>query len=101
MFISMLSTAIDLVASTHHHTSGHHSSSSGFFKVIPLLFLLTGPAFYFYQYTRYRNKDKRHHHETETLSDIANMRTLDQCVNSVSNSRDSRMSGANEHQVSG
>lgn len=54
-----------------------------------------------YQYTRYRNKNKRHHHETETLSDIANLRVLDQRVDSVSNSRNSRMSGANEREVRG
>ena len=68
---------------------------------IPLQFLLTGPALFMYQYTRYRNKNKRHHHEKETLSDIANLRVLDQRVVSVSNSRNSRMSGAYAREVRG
>jgi hypothetical protein len=91
----MLSTAVDVVLASSHH------SSSGSGEWIPFLFLLTGPAFFMFQYTRYRNKNKRHHHETETLADVANLRTMDQCVNSVSNSRNSRMSGANEREVRG
>lgn len=98
MVISMLSTAVDILATNHHHTS---SSSSGNGEWIPFLFLLTGPAFFMYQYTRYRNKNKRHHHERETLSDIANMQTMDQYAQSVTNSRDSRMSGSNEREVRG
>ncbi|GAS89183.1 hypothetical protein [Mycolicibacterium brisbanense] len=98
MDISMLSMAVDIVASSHHHSS---SSSSGGSEWIPFLFLLTGPAFFMYQYSRYRNKNKRHHHERETLSEIANMQAMDQFAQSVTNSRDSRMSGANEREVLG
>ena len=96
----MLSTAVDLVlnASSHHASS---SSSSDDFDWIPLLFLLSGPAFFMYQYTRYRNKDKRHHHERETLSEIANIQTMDQDLRSDRNSSHSRMGGANEHEVRG
>jgi hypothetical protein len=54
-----------------------------------------------YQYTRYRNKDKRHHHERETLSEVANLQVMDQYFRSDRNSRHSRMSGANEHEVRG
>lgn len=95
----MLSTAVDVVLATSHHASS--SSSSDVAELIPLLFLLTGPAFFMYQYTRYRNKNKRHHHESETLSDIANMQTMDQYVQSVRNVRKSSMSGSNEHEVRG
>ncbi|GAB5900317.1 MULTISPECIES: growth/differentiation factor [Mycolicibacterium] len=100
MDFSVLSTAVDaVVAASLQASSSSSSSDDG--SWIPLLFLLTGPAFFMYQYTRYRNKNKRHHHETETLSDIANLRVLDQRVDSVSNSRNSRMSGANEREVRG
>lgn len=98
MVTSMLSSAVDVVLATSHHAS---SSSIDVSEWIPLLFLLTGPAFYMYQYTRYRNKNKRHHHETETLSDIANMKTTDQYVRSVRGSRDSSMSRANDREVRG
>lgn len=98
MYATLVSTAVDILATTRHHLSSH-SSGSG--EWLPFLFLLTGPAFFMYQYTRYRNKNKRHHHESETLSDIANMQTMDQYVQSTTNSRDSRMSGANERDVLG
>ncbi len=75
------------------------SSSDG--SWVPLLFLLTGPAFFMVQYRRYRNTDKRHHHETETASEVANMQGYDQPVRSVTGSRESRMSGANDHEVLG
>ncbi|MUL46629.1 growth/differentiation factor [Mycobacterium sp. CBMA293] len=102
MYALILSTAVDIVATSHHHTSHSSSSNSSFLReVFPFLFLLTGPAFFMYQYRRYRNQDKRHHHERETLSDIAHMRTVDQFARSVTNSRDSSMSGANEHEVRG
>lgn len=94
----MLSTALDIIVASSHHAS---SSSSGNGEWIPLLFLLSGPAFFMYQYSRYRNKDKRHHHERETLSEIANMQAMDQYAQTVKNSRASRMSGANEREVRG
>lgn len=98
MDISLLSAAVDLIVASSHHAS---SSSSGNGEWLPLLFLLTGPAFFMYQYSRYRNKNKRHHHERETLSEIANMQAMDQFAQRVTNSRNSRMSGANEREVRG
>jgi hypothetical protein len=107
MVIATLSTALDFLATSHTHTHVHsHTSSSssslsGLREVIPLLFLLTGPAFYMYQYRRYRNQDKRHHHERETVSDIANVQAADQYSRSISGSRHSSMSSSNEYEVRG
>lgn len=80
------------------HASSSSSSDGGW---VPLLFLLTGPAFFLFQYQRYRNTDKRHHHETETASEVANLQGYDQPVRSVKGSSQSRMTGANEHEVRG
>lgn len=80
-----------------HASSG--SSSDG--SWVPLLFLLTGPAFFLSQYQRYRNTDKRHHHETETASEVANPQGYDQPVRSVTGAREARMAGANEREVRG
>jgi len=106
MVIVTLSTALDFIATSHTHTHVHShtassSSTSGLREVIPLLFLLTGPAFYMYQYRRYRNQDKRHHHERETVSDIANVQAADQYSRSVRGSQHSSMSSSNEYEVRG
>lgn len=99
MDITMLSATLDVVVTATSHHSSSSSSSNG--EWIPFLFLLTGPAFFMYQYTRYRNKNKRHHHETETLSEIANVQTMDQYVRSERGVRSSSMSGSNEREVRG
>jgi len=93
----------DLVAAASGfvEASSHSSSSSSDGGWIPLLFLLTGPAFFMFQYQRYRNTDKRHHHETETLSEVADMQGIDQPVRSITGASNSRMSGANEREVRG
>lgn len=94
-----LSSAMDLVITASSHHASSSSSDNGAW--VPLLFLLTGPAFFMYQYTRYRNKDKRHHHERETLSEIANIQVMDQFSRSHHGSSHSHMSGANENEVRG
>lgn len=90
----LVTTASGIVAASS-------SSSSGDVGWIPLLFLLTGPVFFFYQYRRYRNTDKRHYHETETLSEVADVQGVDQPVRHVTGATHSRMQGANEREVRG
>lgn len=99
MDIATWSTAVEVVVTARHH----HASSSWVDNAewIPLLFLLAGPVFYLYQYARYRNRDKRHHHERETLSEIANVGTIDQYLGSQHGCRHSKMSGANQREVRG
>lgn len=78
-------------------TSSSGDSSSWF----ALLFLLTGPAYFFFMYSRYRNIGARHKHETETLAQIANLTGTDVKVASYTDEKSSRMSGANHRSVRG
>lgn len=65
------------------------------------LLLLAGPAFYGAMYLRYRNSDKRHRHESETKSEMANVQAQDNFVRSMTGLRNRRMRGANEGDVRG
>ena len=77
------------------------SGSSGEGEAFKLIFLLSGPAYFFFMYTRYRNQNKRHHHESETQAETANMTGDDQKVNRVTGVSSPQISGANQDQVSG
>ncbi|ACV09261.1 hypothetical protein [Jonesia denitrificans] len=68
---------------------------------LPLLFLLSGPAYYFFMYTRYRNRDKRHNHEVETSAEVANLRSHDAKVKTVRGVSNSRIKGDNARSVIG
>jgi hypothetical protein len=65
------------------------------------IFLLLGPIYYAIIYSRYRNSGARHRHELETKKKMDNLRTVDQLVTRRTGLRNSRMSGANNHMVSG
>jgi hypothetical protein len=93
-----LSAMADVVVAKSQSSSSSSSSSD---KWWPLMFLLSGPAFYMYMYIRYRNTDKRHHHETETASEVANLHSVDNHVDHVNGATHSQMSGRNEHEVRG
>lgn len=96
LLLSQLAATSDLLAQ-----SAPSPSSSDNSKWYGLVCLLGGPAFYLFMHTRYRNTDKRHHHETETASEVANLQTGDTRVNHVTGSSQSKTSGRNEHQVRG
>jgi hypothetical protein len=66
-----------------------------------LLFLLAGPVFYWIIYMRYRNSDKRHHHESETEASIHDMQVEDAFVQSRKGLSNSSMQGANHEAVRG
>lgn len=66
-----------------------------------LLFLLSGPVYYFFMYSRYRNQNKRHHHEAETLAETANLQATDNRVKRVTGVSNSRIRGDNARDVSG
>ncbi len=66
-----------------------------------LLFLLAGPVFYGIIYMRYRNSDKRHHHESETEATALEMREDDAFVQSRKGLSNSSMQGANHTAVRG
>ncbi|MBD7919284.1 growth/differentiation factor [Cellulomonas sp. Sa3CUA2] len=68
-------------------------------KAVLLLLLLAGPLFAGWVYLRYRNTDKRHHHESETRSQMLDVRADDSRTGSRTGLTSSRMKGANSRKV--
>lgn len=79
--------------------AGSSDSSNG--NGFAYLFLLAGFVFYGLMYLRYRNVNKRHHHESDTKSRTANIRAGDTFVQSRKGVKDSTMPGANNRKVNG
>ena len=64
------------------------------------IFLLAGFIYFFINYTRYRNANARHHHETETKKKLFNLRKVDTLVKHEKGLSNSSMIGANNTRVS-
>ncbi len=75
------------------------SSDDGGGVGIVFLLLLAGPLFYMRVYLKYRNTDKRHHHESETRSEMIGVQTTDTFVEHRKGLRGSRMKGANNRRL--
>lgn len=73
--------------------------SEGGAGTLGLIFLLSGPLFYGYVFLRYRNTDKRHHHERETEAAMLDVKAVDNHVQTLTGVSHSRMRGANNHEV--
>ena len=67
----------------------------------PWLFLLSGFIYFGIMYSRYRNSGARHKHETETKTNMANLREYDNFVRKRERLSNSSMEGANNKRVSG
>lgn len=65
------------------------------------LFLLTGAGYFAFMYARYRNSGARHKYETETKTNVENLRKVDRFVKHRTGLSNSRMSGANNKSISG
>ena len=65
------------------------------------LFLLSGFIYFFIMYSRYRNSGARHKHELETKRKINNLKTVDQLVKRRNGLTNSKISGANNTNVTG
>ena len=65
------------------------------------VFLLSGPAYFIFMFLRYRNTDKRHSHESETLSEVHDLRVSDQKTGQVRGVRNRTIKGANHKAVRG
>lgn len=65
------------------------------------LFLLLGFVYFFIMYNRYRNTGARHHHETETKTNMSNLVQRDDLVKRMTGLSNSTMDGANNKRVSG
>ncbi len=64
-------------------------------------FLLSGFIYFFIMYTKYRNNNARHSHETETKKKIGNIRKVDKFVRQRKGITDTMITGANNKSVSG
>jgi len=95
----MLTLAALVTANDQVLASGSSSDGDGGF--VGLLFMLSGFIFYALMYFRYRNANKRHHHESETEATLLNLRERDDFVQSRKGLSNRTMSGANNHEVRG
>ena len=77
------------------------TSSDTNWTLIGLLFFLSGFIFYALMFMRYRNVNKRYHHESKTRSELKNLTSHDQLARSMTGLNNSRMRDANHRQVSG
>ncbi len=64
------------------------------------LFLLIGFIYYFLIYTKYRNNNARHKYETETTTNVANLKGSDNFVRKNNHVTNSMIQGANNHSIS-
>ncbi|MFI3307383.1 MAG: TFIIB-type zinc ribbon-containing protein [Mycoplasmatota bacterium] len=65
------------------------------------LFLIAGFVYYFAIYNKYRNKEARHLHETETKNTVTNMQNVDNYIRERKRMSNSMMIGANNKSVKG
>ena len=65
------------------------------------LFLLIGIIYFCVMYGKYRNSGARHHHETETHKNMANIRKVDNFIKKETGLSNSTMNGANNKKVTG
>ena len=65
------------------------------------LLLLVGIIYYFVMYGKYRNSGARHHHETETKTNMTNLKKIDNFIKKKTRLSNSRMDGANNTKVAG
>ncbi|HJJ04675.1 MAG TPA: TFIIB-type zinc ribbon-containing protein [Clostridiaceae bacterium] len=91
-FISLLVELLGLVAMLFTKTDDNNW---------PWLFLLSGFVYFWIIYSKYRNTGARHNHETETKSNMSNLRKVDTFVRKRTRLDDSTMEGANNRRVKG
>ncbi len=64
-------------------------------------FLLAGFIYFFLMFARYRNSSARHKYETETKTNMTNLRKVDKFIKTETGLTSSRISGANNNTISG
>lgn len=85
-------------------TAGQVLASSGSGDVVSHLWvvlLFGGFAFYSYVYMRYRNTNKRYHHESQTPASLHHVRGRDDHIRTVRKVSNRRTPHANNHAVAG
>ena len=86
------------------HTLTHlvaTSDDSSAAAAAPLILLISGFLFFGLMYSRYRNADKRHWHETETVAHVANLAASDLLLQNKKGLSNSKMKGANHIRTEG
>jgi hypothetical protein len=68
-------------------------------EFVSLILFSLGFVFYWLMYMRYRNKNKRFKHETDTKATVSNMTVVDNFIRRLTRLRNSSMSGANHRAV--
>ena len=66
----------------------------------PWLFLLSGIIYFMGMYSKYRNSGARHCHETETKTNMTNLKEFDQFITKRRRLENSTMDNANNKRVS-
>lgn len=77
------------------------STSDGEDGGFAYIFLAAGFIFYGVMYLRYRNTDKRHHHESETLTEKVDLQQKDELVGRKKGLKRSSIEGQNHRAVRG
>ncbi|MDR2943864.1 MAG: hypothetical protein LBU81_02055 [Methanosarcinales archaeon] len=70
-------------------------------EIAGALFLFSGFAYFAFYYGKYRNRDARHYHETETKTDLQNLRQEDTFVKRRTRLTNQRIVGVNNTDVDG
>ena len=65
------------------------------------IFLLSGLIYYIIMYAKYRNSNARHTYETDTKTNMSNLRKVDNFIQSKKGLTNSTMNGANNRVVNG
>ena len=65
------------------------------------IFLLAGFIYFFVMFARYRNSNARHKYETETKTNMTNLRKIDNFIKTETGLTNSRINGANNTSISG
>lgn len=66
-----------------------------------LVLLLAGIIYFFIMHRKYRNSDARHYHESETKSEISNLRQYDNFIKHEKRLSNPQINGANNTRVNG
>lgn len=87
---------VNVLADVATYATTSTSSDGDWLKLLPLL---SGPAYFAFMYARYRNKDKRHHHENETSAHLVDVTGSDEKFKRITGTSASRVSGENSRSV--
>lgn len=89
----------EITLSIAHNAPIYLASEDGDSSGISLILLAAGFVFYIAIYLKYRNTNKRHSHEAETVAKIENVVASDNKIKRVTGVSNSSIRGANNNVV--